>query len=325
MSDDSPLVGAREALDDFLLGLPGLRERNTIHYYRSALRQLVGWLEAQALILQDLRIVHMRRYLAWREAQGISQTTRYHDATAARVWLEYCRTAGYIAANPMAGVRVRKPPPRVEFVPTAEQVKVLLAAVRARWKPATNPNARYTGQRERTYFERRDYAVVLLIVESGCRLGEACGVRLADVDYAARTVTFRQTKTDRDRVVPVSEQWLLAVRQYLTVRPKCQATCLFVGQYGEPLTGHWFCHKFPAYLTYAGLPRQMTAQSLRRYRLSEIADDNVMIASVIGGNSIKVIRDHYYKQRPEVVRAVWERSQTLVNKRSVEAKRRKLI
>ena len=315
-------ITPREAMDDFLLSLKGDRERNTIIYYRSSLRQLVSWLEENAVTLPEFRGRHFDRYLAHRADSGTSKTTRYHDSCCARKFLEYCRREDFIASNPLHDRKFVKGPHKIEYVPTDAEIAKLLRAAQERRRVAFNANARYTCQTDRTYFERLDYAMILGYVETGCRLSELCKLKRADVDFNARTITFRDTKTDVERRIPVSDKWLDSVRKYLAVRPKkAAADTLFVGIFGNPVQPGWMCDKIKDYARYAGIPH-VTAQTVRRWRLTALAHENIYLASAIGGNSISVLRRHYIKPDLDKMRQVM--ASTLTPEPS-KTPRRKLV
>jgi integrase/recombinase XerD len=71
----------------------------------------------------------------------------------------------------------------------------------------------------------RDRALLLLLFDTGCRIGELCGVSLDDLDLTKGSILFRQTKSKRPRevVFRVADRRdggpsLQAVRQWLRVR-----------------------------------------------------------------------------------------------------------
>lgn len=322
-------LSPREAMVDFLAQMEGERlERNTLIYYRSALRQLVAWLEAEGKQLPALRARDMRLYLAARKQGGASDATRYHDACVARRWFAHLRAEGLISENPMNGVRASRGKTPAMYVPTAEEVDRLLRAVRERWDPAINPKARFASQKDRTFRARCDYAVLLLIKETGCRLSEACGLKSADIctmdgAYGCSTVTYRDTKTDTDRTVPVSPAWLRAYQQYANVRPRCDRPEAFLTPYRTPLDPHWMCHKVKDYVEYAGLPSGLTAHGLRRYKATlYAAAGDVKAGSAMLGHSPRVLLEIYAKARPEDCVAAFRRSEA-VEKTSVARLRRK--
>lgn len=299
-------LSAREAMDDYVLSLKGAREPNTVIYHRSALRQLVNWMEERGLSLQEFRGRHFDHYLGFRREGGASDTTRYHDSCCARKWLEYCRREGYVTENPLHSRKFKKPPHRMEYVPTDAEIHALLKATLERRRTAYNPNARFNCQTDRTYFERWDHAMILGYIETGCRLSEMCKLLLCDVDSANKTLTFRDTKTDQDRQIPVSDKWLEAVKRYLTVRPKqAESDTLFVTTTGRSVKPSWMCDRIRGYAVYAGIPL-VTAQAIRRWRLTKLAHENILIASLIGGNSVGVIRRHYLRPDIDAMRKTME-------------------
>lgn len=295
-------------MDDYLLSLGGTHESNTVIFHRSALRQLVYYMEAESIELSAFRARHFRQYLDYRAKDGASETTRYHDSCCARLFLEYCRKEGYITDNPLGSLKFRKPPHKLEYVPSDEEIRKLLAATLTRRKPTHNPLAKYTTQTDRTYYERWDHAMILGYIETGCRLSELCKLLLEDVDFHSKTITFRDTKTDQDRTIPVSDKWIDAAKRYLVVRPKkAPSRTFFVTTYGNPVKPGWMCDKVKDYAEYAGVPL-CTAQAIRRWRLTKLAHENILVASLIGGNSVSVIRRHYLRPDLNVMRSVMEKT-----------------
>ena len=62
---------------------------------------------------------------------------------------------------------------------------------------------------------RRNYAMTLCMLDLGLRAGEVIGLRLSDIDWPARRLTIRVTKTGRGRHLPLPRQVLEALRHYI--------------------------------------------------------------------------------------------------------------
>lgn len=311
---DTEGCSPREAMTDFLASLRGTdRKPNTIIYYRSALRQFVGWMEDQGFSLADLNARRVRAYFAHRgEEDGVSRTTQYHDWTASRKFLQHCRRQGWLDGDPMGDLRFRKPRPKPVDVPDDGQVLAVLKAVRDRWNPKVNPKARYTQERYRTRIMRRDYCILLALYETGARRSEIINLAREDVkgiDGPAPYLTLRNTKTGEDRPAFVTCKWVEAYRDYLRVRPKAECERLFVGEYGEPLSASWFTKKLVSYAEFAGIDR-LTPQAFRRYRSSKLVQSKSDLheASLILGNSPAVLQAHYLDRNPDRLRERWEAS-----------------
>jgi integrase len=87
---------------------------------------------------------------------------------------------------------------------------------------------------------RRDYAVVLCLAQLALRGQEVVNLTLDDLDWRAMTVRLRQTKQQRERLLPLPDAVAKAIVSYLKHgRPPTPSRALFVHQWapvGRPLT-----------------------------------------------------------------------------------------
>jgi site-specific recombinase XerD len=68
---------------------------------------------------------------------------------------------------------------------------------------------------------KRNYAMTLCMLDLGLRGGEVIGLRLEDIDWQAHRLNIRFTKTGRGRQLPLPDQVLEALRDYVkTARPQ---------------------------------------------------------------------------------------------------------
>ena len=82
----------------------------------------------------------------------------------------------------------------------------------------------------------RDRAIIELLYSSGLRRFEVCNLKLWDVDTEERTVTVRQGKGKKDRIVPMGERAAMWIRKYIDeARPRLAT---------EPDSGHLFLTVF---------------------------------------------------------------------------------
>jgi integrase/recombinase XerD len=76
----------------------------------------------------------------------------------------------------------------------------------------------------RTYIGLRDRAIILVLVDCGCRIGELTSLKISDVDFRMRQITFRaeNTKTNTTRIVPISKRTakeLERLTEFMNVKP----------------------------------------------------------------------------------------------------------
>ena len=329
-------ISWQDAVKDFLRQSLSTKEQKTQTYYRLNLERLARWAEEENVPLPDFRVRHLREYIAVRSEQGqgrgddghVNERTLRHDAICIRVFFRHCASEGYVARDPLTEYVIPKAPKPFVKCPSDAEVTALLKAVPVKWSPASNPPACRMPTKARIFLARRDYAVLAGLVETAARIGEMLSLRLEDYDRERMQITFRRTKTDRPRTVPISLDWLEAVDTYLRVRPKCDSPILFISRTGQPLSVTAYGSQFRNYADFAGVTG-WSLHGLRHYALSQIARTDVLAAQQIAGHSSLVVTQGYLHTGADQVRAAHAQaaplSRLLVNRRSNEMKRKRLV
>jgi integrase/recombinase XerD len=64
----------------------------------------------------------------------------------------------------------------------------------------------------------RDYAIIMTFLQTGIRLSELANLHLEDVDFDNKVLTIRQGKGKKDRQIPLVDEEVKALRNYLRFR-----------------------------------------------------------------------------------------------------------
>lgn len=162
------------------------------------------------------------------EAFVADMLTKWKPATAAnryRAVQAFCKWAvgeGEIAISPTAGMKPPTVPETPPDVITDEQLRRLLKTCDGK-----------------TFEERRDAALLRLLLDVGLRRAECAGLRLADIDFD-RNVANVIGKGRRPRACPFGKKTALALDRYLRMReqhPVAALPALWLGRRG-PLTAN---------------------------------------------------------------------------------------
>ncbi len=231
---------ATETLDEYLAGWlasygPSVRP-STLTSYRghvdNHIRPLLGGIR-----VAKLRPADVRRLVAELERKGLSPATVRLVVTTLRIALGRAVAERSIPDNPAAGVRL----PRVVREPvrplTAAEADAIVDATTGTW---IGP-------------------LVRLLLGSGLRLGEACGLDQRDLRLDEGFVRVRRSKTSV-RAVPISEDAVAALREALAVAPRRGADePVFFGPrvnragHRDRLRGWSVSHALPKVLERAGI------------------------------------------------------------------------
>ena len=192
-----------------LEGRPKAPQASTLKIYRQGLANLVEWARANGYEdPHDLDTRAMRRYFAhFRErkhkqtGEPISPAYIRRDYTSLVQWFKFLAAEGdrpgYV--NPMTLIPTPViEPKRIEIL-RPEELRALLRACEG------------TG-----FAERRDTALLRLLMDAGPRRGEIMSMTVADVDLPRREVTL-EGKTG-ERVVGIGVKTAEALSRYLRAR-----------------------------------------------------------------------------------------------------------
>ena len=121
--------------------------------------------------------------------------------------------------------RLKPPPARQDQIQpfTPAQVRALLDATK------------------RTRQPRRNRALILFLLDTGCRASEVCGLRVQDVDLGGRRAVVTG-KGEKSRTVPLGATTVKELYAYLKEEAREPADALFQSERGGPLT-RWHLRK----------------------------------------------------------------------------------
>lgn len=110
----------------------------------------------------------------------------------------------------------------------------------------------------KAFIDRRDEAVLRLMMETGVRAGEALGMTTDDLNLAAGVATVRRGKGGKARIVPFGPQTARAIDRYLRIRathPRSDLPQLWLGGGGQTFAYNGLDKALKARAAAAGIER----------------------------------------------------------------------
>ena len=132
---------------------------------------------------------------------GIEAATARSRQLSMRRFSAWLEEEGEIDTDPLLGLKAPKLDSKIVKSLSDDDVRKLV-------KACTGPDMR----------DRRDEAIVRLMVETGMRAGECVGLTVDDVDLAAGVATVHRGKGGRGRTSPFGAQTARAIDRYLRLR-----------------------------------------------------------------------------------------------------------
>jgi integrase/recombinase XerD len=277
-------------VEDFLQHLRHERGRaeHTQKTYAALLGRFVRWAEARPLnAWSDVTLSDLLAFLQdegrRRPVEGkrptsgrLSTETLYLEIAALRAFYRFCETERLLPTNPAQHLSLPRRWQRVPKALSAEEISRLLRPL----QPETPSTL-------------CDQAMLELAYASGLRLAELCHLRIEQLQLDAGFLTVIG-KGDKERVVPVGQKAVAAIRHYLAagrprlVKPRSPGA-VFLTQRGTAFASVtlWLRVKKRALL--AGLRGNLTPHMLRHSfatHLLEHGADLRVIQELLGHTSI---------------------------------------
>jgi integrase/recombinase XerD len=214
-----PPLDVAGLLDSWLLHLRAERKSPaTIKVYGDGVRRFLTWAKDhdRPAVLDRPTVNAFVADLLDAGAQPATARSRHH---AVRRFSGWCLDEGETEHDELLSSKPPKLDVKVTPSLTENQLKALL-------KACAGPDLR----------DRRDEAVVRLMLESGMRAGEVVGLGVADIDLPRDLATVRRGKGGKGRVVPFGPQTGRALDRYLRLRRPhrlADSAALWLGDPGQ--------------------------------------------------------------------------------------------
>ena len=188
----------------------------------------------------------IRSFLASLTAKHPSRNTMLRKIAALRSFTHYLLEQDRLKQNPF---KLLPAPKREKLLPrflTEDEVDRLLETA---------------GDKGR--FAARNRALFELIYSSGLRRSEVTELKINDVDHFNGVVKVLG-KGNKERIVPLTDEALKAIREYLSTRPNPKGNdALFLNKNGTPLTGDGLAYIFKHLAIQSGVARRVSPHSVR--------------------------------------------------------------
>ncbi len=287
----------QEHIVDFLSYLRGSRQysSHTLRAYESDLKEFLEISQINSLSGIDRGTI--RGYIAsLQKKKNLSRNSLLRKISALRSFTRFLVERSLISASPFVGLILPKKEKLLPKFMTEDEVSSLLEA------PFSA-----TGR-----FSLRDRALLEILYSSGARRAELSSLNIGDVDFNGGFIRVFG-KGSRERLVPVGNQALGALRAYLNSRPlrhggeplflnfrqtrlSEQGIALIVKKWKnhlhwpKRLTPHMFRHSFATHLLNAGCDLRSLQEMLGHKNLS-----NTQIYTHV---SLEHLKDVYGKAHP---------------------------
>lgn len=215
-------MSPHDALQRYITAQTGVLSKKTIKWYLSKLSQLTDYLSNNGISsIEDVTIHHLRQWHA--ELATSNQTyahhhnrnpvdeamqpeTRHGYIRAAKRWFVWLTQEEILSANPALSL---------ELPPTPRKRKTGI-------RPSDRDRIL-----ELARVEPRDYAILMFMADTACRVGGVAGMTLENLEIDERRAWVSE-KGNKGRYVYFGNETRDALTAYLEIRPGCDVRRVFL-------------------------------------------------------------------------------------------------
>jgi integrase/recombinase XerC len=255
-----------QSLQIFLRALQGQNfSPKTLRAYGDDLNQFFGWVQKNRVDWDTptrLTRADIEGFMQYLAAQRMSGVTRVRKLAAIRKFFAFMAENKILAGNPantIKGARREEKEPNILY---KEQYKALL------YEASDNT---------------RDYAIIQTFLQTGIRLSELVNLKLDDVDFEHRILTVRQGKGKKDRQIPLVDEAVKALRNYIRYRNTeliLDDETFFLAKNGTSLNVSTVKYLVAKYVKKAGIRKKVSVHTLRHTFGAHKADKHMGIATL---------------------------------------------
>ena len=238
---------------------------NTIRAYGDDLRQFAVWGASIRVDFDNpkrMSRMDVDGFMLVLSGKKLTGVTRVRKLAAIRKFFGFLETNKVLSTNPattVIGARREEKEPSILF---KEQYKALL----------------YEASED-----TRDYAIIMTFLQTGIRLSELSNLKMEDIDFENRLLTVRQGKGKKDRQIPLVDEEVKALRNYLHYRATeliLDDDILFLAKNGTSLNVSSVKAIVAKYVKKAGIRKRVSVHTLRHTFGAHKADKNMSLATL---------------------------------------------
>ncbi|MFA5145393.1 MAG: tyrosine recombinase XerC [Candidatus Omnitrophota bacterium] len=219
--------------------------QHTVLNYRLDLEDFRKFLGETAL--EKVDYLTLRKFLVVLKEKNLGSRTVGRKLSTLRSFFRFLTREGYLKANPILIISSPKLDKHLPDFMTEEETAKLIESA--------------SPKDESDELGLRNKAILETFYSTGMRISELVGASLEDVDFISGIVKV-MGKGKKERIVPIGETAIKAIRKYLDKRSK-QSQALFLNKNGKRITARGVRGMVDKYIHIIGMRQGISPHTLR--------------------------------------------------------------
>lgn len=211
--------------------------------------------------LESVDYLALRKYLALLKEKNFCSRSVARRLSALRSFFKFLNREGYLKINPITSLSTPKQEKHLPSFLSENEIRQLIDAA--------------SSKDERGL---RDKAIIETFYSTGIRISELVGLSIEDMDLISGTIkVFGKGK--KERLVPIGEYAIKAIRAYLDFRKK-DNDALFLNKNGDRISDRGVRDIVGKYIRIASIKKGVSPHTLRHSFATHLLDHGADLRSV---------------------------------------------
>lgn len=234
--------------------------KHTLINYSIDLKSLMEFLKEEPI--EKVDYVELRRYLAHVKEHNLSKVSIARKIATIRSFFKFLFREGIIKNNPASSLST---PKRDKHLPKFLDEKEIVLLLES---PGKEDEAGL-----------RDGAILETLYSTGIRVSELVGLNVETVDQIGGVIKV-YGKGKKERIVPIGDRALQAIRDYLKKRACPEGKALFFNKNGGRLTDRSIRRVINKYIIKTSIQQKISPHTLRHSFATHLLDHGADLRSV---------------------------------------------
>ena len=252
-----------------------LRE-GTIKHYRDAFKQIFKYLDKDILIEDMTKEVFADFMLALRENKAVNEMSIYTYSRDLKTVMYFFMEQGWLERYKIKLAKTDKQP--IETY-TDEDLRKLLK----------KPNLKQC-----SFTEYKAWVIVNFLLSTGVRQNSLANIKIKDIDFDNKVVYVNITKNRKPLIVPLNDDIIQILKEYLRYRNEERDDYLFCNIFGKKLVRSTLYHSLWQY----NKDRGVETTGLHRFRHTFakkwvlMGGNVVTLSKILGHHSLEITQNY---------------------------------
>ncbi len=270
-------ITLREGYTEYLLDCKARNLRDgTIRHYTDSFRQISKYIDENTFVSQITKTDFDKFIIDLRDNPNINDMSLYSYSRDFKTLLYFFMKKGFMPTYKISIPKSDKQP--IETY-TDKELSILLK------KPNVN---------KCSFTEYKTWVMTNFLLSSGVRQNSLINIKIKDVDFEAEVVRIDTTKNRKPLIIPLNEDILAILKEYLKYRKGNDEDYLFCNAYGDKLVKSTLYHIFYEYNKRRGVEKT----GIHRYRHTfakkwvMLGGNVVSLQKILGHSSLAITQNY---------------------------------